>query len=211
MSKLNNKKLLRSARYSVGIDEVGRGALAGPVVVSAVAIPTKLRIANYELGKLRDSKKLSAKRREAWFEYLAWHPALCYSIARVYPRRIEKLNITNAANSAALRAYMRLIANGGFRTKKSRILLDGGLYLGNGKRFPNAKTVVRGDEKFVAVKIASILAKVSRDRLMKRLARKYPRYGFEVHKGYGTKKHFAAIKRHGPSEIHRMTFLRGRA
>ena len=95
-------------KYIIGIDEVGRGALAGPVVVAAAALPAngKWLITNGKpSGKLKDSKKLSIKQRETWFKYLIQRPALCYSIARVYPRQIEKLNISSAANSAAARAY----------------------------------------------------------------------------------------------------------
>jgi ribonuclease HII len=126
----------------------------------------------------------------------------------VYPRRIEKLNIARAANAAALRAFARLSKTCNLQPKTCRVYLDGGLYLGNGRHSanserPTAKTIVRGDEKLNAVKIASILAKVSRDRLMARLAKKHPAYGFEVHKGYGTRAHLAAIKRHGLSEAHR--------
>lgn len=198
-----------SGKYRIGIDEVGRGALAGPVVVAAVAMLRGWRIVSRRsLGKLRDSKKLSPMQRERWFNYLVRHPALCYSIARLYPRRIEKLNIAKATNIAALSAYNRLVANGGRHIRKCGVVLDGSLFLGNGKPIANAKTVVRGDEKFTAVKIASILAKVSRDRLMTRLARKYPAYGFEVHKGYGTAAHVRALRRHGPSDAHRLTFVK---
>lgn len=205
-------------RYIIGIDEVGRGSLAGPVVVCAAAIPagwrpvcSGVKVRNrFNSGRkigLRDSKKLSSRQREAWFKYLTKHPALRYSIARVYPRKIEKLNITNAANLAALKAFRKLTAVCGAKFKTCSVLLDGGLFLGNGGHFPRAKTVVRGDEKFVAVKIASILAKVHRDWLMARLAKKYPVYGFEIHKGYGTKNHLAAIRKYGPSPVHRLTFI----
>ncbi len=222
----------------MGIDEVGRGSLAGPVVVAAVAVPKELRIRNYELGKLRDSKKLSAKQRELWFEYFKKHPQITYSLAKVYPRVIERKNISKAANLAALRAFRRLVSSfpeaeprrkasfqrgrqvrygaGKFQDPRFKIFLDGGLYLGNNittsqvvnNRTCDVKTLIKGDEKITAIKAASILAKVSRDRFMKRLAKKYPRYGFEVHKGYGTKRHMRAIKKYGPSPAHRLTFLR---
>lgn len=200
--------------YMIGIDEVGRGSLAGPVVVCAVALPAGWRpvctsiMTRHNGGRgaaLRDSKKLSPRQREAWYAYLVSHPRVRYALARVYPRVIEKKNISKAANTAALRAYKKLVADRGHARHK--VLLDGGLYLGNGGRPSNAKTVVKGDEKFTSIKIASIIAKVSRDRLMARLAKKHPIYGFEVHKGYGTKIHLAAIKKHGPSPAHRLTFL----
>ena len=227
-------KKFHGARYHVGIDEVGRGSLAGPVVVAAVSIPTDLRFTNYDL-RLRDSKKLTARMREEWFRYIKAHPRIRWVVARVYPRGIERMNISRAANLAALRAYRRLVANCKGQMAKARILLDGGLYLGNIRRttriphlsekvrdgltrknisvnlrthqYISASTITRGDEKFTAVKLASIAAKVTRDRYMVRLAKRHPQYGFEVHKGYGTKMHFAAIRAHGPSKEHRLTFI----
>lgn len=194
--------------FTVGIDEVGRGALAGPVTVAAVVMPRKLQIANCRLPKLRDSKKLSPKQREAWFEYFKNHPQINYAVARVYPRAIEKMNISAAANLAALRAYSRLSARYPLLSTRPHIYLDGGLFLGSkGAQPANAKTIIKGDEKFAVVAAASIVAKVTRDRAMVHLARRHPQYGFEVHKGYGTKKHMAAIKKHGPSNEHRLTFL----
>ncbi len=198
-------------RYVIGIDEVGRGSLAGPVVVCAVAIPVGYRVwplANrirerFKRIPLRDSKKLSPKQRERWFEYFVQHPSLYYSIAWVYPRRIERMNIAKAANLAALRAFRRLKTTYHLLPTTYSIFLDGGLFLGDGRQLPNVKTVVKGDEKFTSIKIASIIAKVSRDRYMARLAKKHPAYGFEVHKGYGTRAHLAAIRRYGPSEAHR--------
>lgn len=208
-------------RYVIGIDEVGRGSLAGPVVVCAVAVPVGWRqkrgavTGRHGCKKvvLRDSKKLSPLQREAWFEYFRRQPALGYRVARVYPRQIEKMNIARAANLAARRAYKRLVANRGRRLDNCKIILDGGLYLGSSKSQAAkgekiaARTVARGDEKFTAIKIASIIAKVYRDRLMTRLAKKFPAYGFEIHKGYGTRAHLAAIQKCGPSPAHRLTFL----
>lgn len=198
-------------RWVVGIDEVGRGALAGPVVVAAAALPCGFAPRNRALGALKDSKKLSARQREAWAEYFT--QSAVFAVARVYPRQIEKLNISKAANLAAGRAFGRLCAVGGGHRSgtngtraNGRIFLDGGLFLGNGRQPKNAKTVIKGDEKITAVKIASIVAKVHRDRLMRRLAKKYPHYGFEIHKGYGTAAHRRAIKKYGPCPAHRLTF-----
>jgi len=210
-------------RYIIGIDEVGRGALAGPVAVAAVCIPKGVRIANRAFGKLRDSKKLTAKKREAWAGFLKDHPRVRSAVARVYPRRIERMNIAEAANLAALRAFKKLTTNYQLLTTRCAVFLDGGLYLGS-RVSPSTssqptqgyggqagrmavKTIVRGDEKIATIKLASIIAKVSRDRLMTRLAKKHPRYGFDVHKGYGTKAHFAALRKHGPSKAHRLTFV----
>jgi len=202
------------AKFIIGIDEVGRGALAGPVAVAAVAVLHELRITNNELGELRDSKKLTARQRERWAEHIKSHPKISFAIARVYPRGVEKLNIARAANLAALRAFRKLIASRQSLIAKCKVILDGGLYLGNGKNpltgsgRMTVKTIIRGDEKFTAVKLASIVAKVSRDRYMVKLHKQYPQYGFAVHKGYGTKMHYAALHAHGPSEAHRLSFLR---
>jgi len=199
---------MKKAKYIIGIDEVGRGPLAGPVVVAAVALPrnSKLRIKNAELKlPLRDSKKLSPKQRENWFKFIK-KSALCYSIASVPPKIIDKINISNAANLAATSALGALIKNYKLRIKNCRVFLDGGLFLNSKFCILNSTTVVRGDEKIPAIMLASIIAKVTRDRQMLRLHKKYPRYDFNQHKGYGTKKHIKAIKKHGRSKIHRKSF-----
>lgn len=158
---------------------------------------------------------MSARQRERLAKHLASMVGVRFAFARVYPRQIEKRNISGAANLAALRAFSRLaiVAKIG---PNAKVFLDGGLFLGSRaeqqKRAKNgrktiAKTVIKGDEKIPAVAAASILAKVYRDRLMTRMAKKYPAYGFEVHKGYGTAAHRRAVKKHGPTPIHRLTFL----
>lgn len=209
-------------RFIIGIDEVGRGALAGPVVVAAAMIPKgycprppkKLR-----LPPLRDSKKLTARGREAWSAYLETDPRIRYSLARVYPEKIDKLNISQAANLAATSALIRLFRdNNADNRGNSDVLLDGGLYiiekrLVSEKNFRfsetiRTKTVIKGDEKYVAIKIASIIAKVHRDHYLTTLKNKYPDYTFDVHKGYGTKKHIAEVKKFGASKVHRKNFLK---
>lgn len=210
-------------RYIIGVDEVGRGALAGPVVVAAAMMPKgwkprRLRVgaptsdARVRASELRDSKKLTANQRGKWNEYIRNHPKIFYALARVYPHGIERMNISNAANLAAKRAYRRLSQISNLKSKNYNIFLDGGLYLGSNKEQRakskwNAKTVVRGDQKFTAIKLASIIAKVHRDKYMVRLSKKYPHYGFEIHKGYGTRHHFNMIRKFGPSSAHRLTFL----
>ena len=194
--------------WIVGIDEVGRGALAGPVVVAAAALPLGQTVRNRGLGTLKDSKKLTARQREAWAGYFYGSTdgggfRVPFALARVYPRQIEKRNISKAANLAAKRAFVRLAASKNIK----KVFLDGGLFIGNGSPPRYAKTIVKGDLKIAAIKIASIIAKVHRDRLMRRLAKKYPRYGLEVHKGYGTQAHRRAIKKYGPCPAHRLTFL----
>lgn len=195
-------------KYVVGIDEVGRGALAGPVVVVAALVPVSARrIKNIHLGTLKDSKKLNRKQREAWWAHFRSDERISFALARVYPRGIERMNISAAANLAAERAFARL-SKEKLVGRRTKVFLDGGLFLGNGSQPKQAKTVIKGDEKIPAVAIASIIAKVSRDRFMGRLAKRHPAYGFEVHKGYGTKAHQEALKKNGPCEAHRLTFLR---
>ncbi len=207
--------------FIVGIDEVGRGALAGPVVVAAAAVSASLKLKvsagggsasggeSWKLRTLKDSKKLSAKQRERWFEYFKSCPEISYKVAFVYPRQIEKRNISGAANLAALRAYKRLAAPSEKGRSRIKVFLDGGLFLGARATQPShAKTIIKADEKISAVAVASIIAKVIRDRAMVRLGKRYPAYGFEIHKGYGTLMHRRAIKKHGPSPVHRKTFLK---
>ena len=208
--KAKKKSQIRK-KYSIGIDEVGRGPLAGPVVVAAVAIPRGFRIWNLESGELKDSKKLSPKKREKWFKYVKNHPRILYTAARVTPKVIDRINITNAANLAATRALKKL--NSRFYILNSKILLDGGLHLqkNSDSRFqiPNSKTIVKGDEKYNCIKLASIVAKVTRDRYMSKIChKKFPKYGFNIHKGYGTKTHILALKKHGFSPLHRLTFIK---
>jgi ribonuclease HII len=198
-------------KWVIGIDEVGRGALAGPVTVAAamLALDPRGRVAYAPFRSLKDSKKLSAPRREFWERELRGNAGVRFAIARVYPRGIERLNISAAANRAAQNACARLLKDHKIRPDTA-VYLDGGLYFGSKirqKELVNAKTVIKGDERFPAVAAASIIAKVSRDRFMTRLAKQYPAYGFDVHKGYGTAAHRRAIKKHGPCDAHRLTFL----
>lgn len=176
-----------------GVDEAGRGPLAGPVCAAAVILPPELTI-----DGLNDSKKLSAKKREALFEIIR-EKALAWSVAFASHREIDELNILNATYLAMNRAVA------GLSVKPDIAIIDGNR--SKGIEAPNI-TLVGGDGKSANVAAASILAKVTRDRLMCELAEKYPGYGFERHKGYGTREHYAALRRLGPSEIHRMTFLR---
>jgi ribonuclease HII len=196
--------------YVIGIDEVGRGPLAGPVAVCALALPKKFKVRSLKLGGgrglgLKDSKKLSVKQREEWFEYVKNQPKIFYEVARVYPKTIDRINISRAANLAAGKALNKLIRSHRIDFKKSRVLLDGGLFVP--EKF-NGRTIVKGDEKIDAIKLASIVAKVTRDKLLKNYSRKYRNHGFDSHKGYGTKAHIKALKNHGITKIHRLTFLK---
>ncbi len=205
----------KKIKYIIGIDEVGRGALAGPVVVAALALKINFKInpliiekksgKNFKL-KLKDSKKLSLKQREKWLDFIK-NQKIPYTICAESPKIIDKINISNAANLAASKALKKLIKNYRLKSKSYGIFLDGGLYIKNLKlKNLNTKTIIKGDEKIPAISLASIAAKVYRDRLMKKLQKKYPQYDFIHNVGYGTKTHIKAIKKRGFSKIHRRTF-----
>lgn len=187
-------------RITIGIDEVGRGALAGPVVLCAVAYKGRVNLTHPRLGRIRDSKKLTARRREAWFDYLTSHPKVRWRITRVSHRVVDRVNVARAANRGALRLAKRSWPP----SKSAFIYLDGGLTL---PEYMMHETVVKGDEKIPVVAAASIIAKVSRDRMMVGLGRKFPQYGFDVHKGYGTKFHRKMLRKYGPAQVHRRSFL----
>ncbi|MFH1193013.1 MAG: ribonuclease HII [Candidatus Jorgensenbacteria bacterium] len=200
----------------VGIDEVGRGPLAGPVTVAAVTASARFWRSAKRVGvPLRDSKQLSARQRETWLRHMRTEAArgtVRYALASVYPKTIDRVNITQAANLAATRAFARLAVRHKLSLAHTRVLLDGGLYLRESALFRlgygrTPKTIVKGDERFPPIMLASIVAKVTRDRAMVRLHRRFPVYGFDEHKGYGTKRHIRAIKKHGSSEAHRLTFI----
>ena len=176
-----------------GVDEAGRGPLAGPVCAAAVILPRGCVIEG-----LNDSKKLSEKRREALYDEIV-AKALTFGIAFATVEEIERYNILEATFLAMNRAIGQL------PIKPALALIDGNR--NKGIDCPS-RCVIGGDGKCADIAAASILAKVTRDRCMLEMAQKYPQYGFEKHKGYGTAAHYAAIREYGPSEIHRMSFLR---
>ena len=202
-------------KYIIGIDEVGRGPLAGPITVAALALPRNFQLSISNLPKLKDSKKLSGKQREEWFRFIKESRKLkvagsqiFYTTASICPRVIDRINITQAANLAATRALKKLIMKHRLPKKRMKIFLDGGLKIKEPlSTFYNLLTIIKGDEKIPAIALASIVAKVTRDKKMKLLHKKYPRYKFNEHKGYGTKKHFKALKKYGLSKIHRIAFI----
>lgn len=218
-SRLHSRHCLAarlSRAFIVGIDEVGRGSLAGPVAVAAVAVRRGFPLTTpHPRLKLKDSKKLTPLGRERWYRevrrLVAAHPGeVRYAVSRVGPSRVDRLNVARAANLAASRALKRLITSHRLPITTSSVFLDGGLFLAHPPRpAPHRlKTVIRGDEKIPVIKLASIVAKVCRDRYMVKLHSRYPRYDFHVHKGYGTRRHFRALKKYGLSEVHRLTFLK---
>jgi len=198
---------MRKYTHILGIDEAGRGPLAGPVYVGAVMLKRKFRLPKEKV--LRDSKKLSEKKREEWFTWIRKEERggrLFSSYASVSPEVIDRVNITRAVNSAAKKAAMKTVKKSGKRPDSFFVCLDGGIYP-DFKVPIRSKTIVKGDETVPAIALASIVAKVLRDRKMKKLSEKYPGYGFEVHKGYGTNGHIRAISKRGITKMHRLTFL----
>ena len=176
-----------------GVDEAGRGPLAGPVCAAAVILPEHL-----EIQGLTDSKKLTDKKRRELFPIIK-EQAIAYGIGIATEKEIDEINILQATFLAMQRALDQLAV------KPDLALIDGNREKDFG--IP-VKTVVKGDSLSMNIAAASILAKVTRDDMMVELAREYPQYDFEIHKGYGTKAHYAALTEHGPCAIHRMSFLK---
>lgn len=193
--------------YLIGIDEAGRGALAGPVSVGAVLCHENFDwrecfalITKRGEPKLRDSKKLSAKQRDTLYGYITTHTALQFGHAFTDAATIDQIGIV----PATLRAVANAIGSLEVKPGVARVVLDAGL------RAPSVwqqESFVRGDENIPAISFASIIAKVTRDRYMESLSDEYEPYGFAQHKGYGTSAHYAALKSHGISDIHRRSFL----
>lgn len=181
-----------------GVDEAGRGPLAGPLVVAACIMP-----ATFDVEGIDDSKKLSEKERERLFKRLQSDPNLLFAIEILSPQEVDRLNILQATFEGMRRALR------GLPQAPDYALIDG-------KNLPDApccsEGIIKGDARSYSIGAASILAKVTRDRIMLELDRLYPNYGFKRHKGYGTAEHLKAIETYGPTPIHRMSFapLKGR-
>ncbi len=176
-----------------GVDEAGRGPLAGPVFAAAVILPE-----NYTHEILNDSKKLSEKKRDLVYEDII-KDAVSYSVGIATEKEIDEINILNATFLAMKRAVE------GLSLKPDFAYIDGNQYPKTGVK---EETIVKGDAKCMSVAAASIIAKVSRDRFMLKIAEQYPEYQFEKHKGYGTKLHYEMIEKYGVSDVHRRTFLK---
>lgn len=185
--------LERGFKYICGVDEAGRGPLAGPVYAAAVILPVGL-----EIPGLNDSKKLSEKKREALFDIIT-KEAVAWSVASASAKEIDEINILQATFLAMRRAVEGLSVPADFA------FIDG-------NRMPplaiDGETVIKGDALVPSISAASILAKVSRDRYMYELDKEYPEYQYARHKGYGTKLHYECIEKYGISEHHRLTFLK---
>lgn len=191
--EFEKEALAKGYKSVCGVDEAGRGPLAGPVCAAAVILPEGVII-----DGVNDSKKLSEKKRESLFDVIR-EQALSYSIAHATVDEIEEINILNATMLAMRRAI------DGLDIKADYAMIDG-------NKIPpldiDAECIVKGDAKSMSIACASILAKVSRDRLLYKYAEEYPMYGFDKHKGYGTKVHREAILKYGPCPYHRKSFLK---
>lgn len=191
--EFEKEALAKGYKSVCGVDEAGRGPLAGPVCAAAVILPEGVII-----DGVNDSKKLSEKKRESLFDVIR-EQTLAYSIAYATVDEIEEINILNATMLAMRRAI------DGLEIKADYAMIDG-------NKIPpldiDAECIVKGDAKSMSIACASILAKVSRDRLLYKYAEEYPMYGFDKHKGYGTKVHREAILKYGPCPYHRKSFLK---
>lgn len=187
---VSKRRALSRSRLIIGVDEAGRGPLAGPMVIGAVG-----GISPRALFGIRDSKKLTEKAREKWYRMLRKN-AICHFVA-IPASHIDRYGLSLVTKKAIARLLKK------FSKTPKLVLLDGGIYAPSKY---TQRTIIKGDEKIPLIAAASIIAKVSRDRTMKRLDKKYPRYGFARHKGYGTKAHMSAIRKYGFSRIHRRSF-----
>lgn len=191
--EIENSLKEKGYSYIAGVDEAGRGPLAGPVYAAAVILPE-----GAELSGINDSKKLTPKKREELFDKIT-EIAISYAIFSVDEKEIDEINILNATYKAMNEAVNNL------SQKPDYVIIDGNSI--KGMEIAH-ETVVKGDAKSISIAAASILAKVSRDRYIDEMGKVYPEYGFENHKGYGTKAHTEAILKYGVCPIHRRTFLK---
>jgi len=199
----------KNIKFVVGIDEVGRGPLAGPVAVCAFKMPIKFDAKSF--GKIKDSKKLKPSEREDIFKKLEDLKAsrgstsgkeIDYVVGYESAKRIDKLGISRAIKNCLEKSLTKLK----LKPDECIVLLDGGLKAP--EKYKKQKTIIKGDEKERAIAFASIIAKVSRDKIMCKLAKKHSKYFFDIHKGYGTKKHCEAIKKNGLCDEHRKYFCK---
>ena len=193
-----------AASYFAGIDEAGRGPLAGPVAVGIVLARERNPALSF-FKEVKDSKQLSSQKRLLVYEGLKGakeRGEISFAVSLVGSETIDRVGINNAVKTAVKRCLLRLACDNG----KTRVLLDGGLRAP--REFIFQETIIRGDEKEALIALASIVAKVTRDRKMERFSARYPNYFFDEHKGYGTDLHRKLIRRYKPCAIHRMTYLK---
>lgn len=191
MYQIEQTRYEQGYTYIAGVDEAGRGPLAGPVVAAAVILPKRFKL----LG-LTDSKKLTEEQRNNFFQAIK-SEAISYGLASVSNTIIDKINIYEATKKAMTRAVMQLDPRPDYALIDA-VKLDAVPY--------PAEAIIKGDEKSITIAASSVLAKVTRDQIMKDIAEEHPQYGFENHKGYGTKEHLSMLKKHGITPYHRVSF-----
>ena len=194
LKKYENELRKKGFKYICGIDEAGRGPLAGPVVVASVILPE-----NSMIEGINDSKKVSEKKREKLYDMII-EEAISYGVGIIGQDEIDEINILNATKKGLTMSLEELI-------QKPDIILVDALSKINTLGVPY-ESIIKGDAKCYSISAASIIAKVTRDRIMREWDKVYPQYGFASHKGYGTSIHIKALKEYGPSPIHRKTFIK---
>jgi len=199
------KKLWKNNKYIFGIDEVGRGPLAGPVVVSCVCISKDFRLSKELLAKVNDSKKLNHKKRDLIVKEIKKIKEINFKIIKISEKEIDRINILKATLKAFKISVLSLEKK--MKCKSDMILIDGNKIIPEFKDHKQM-AIIKGDSKIFSIALASIIAKEYRDDLMIKYSKKYFNYGFEIHKGYGTKKHIESIRRLGLCEIHRRSFVK---
>ncbi len=211
------KKLWKKGyKYIAGLDEAGRGPLAGPVVAAAVIINFKFKILNYKIfKKIKDSKKMTPKARGEVYNIITNHPDIKWGAGIVSEKIIDKINILEATKLAMQKSIKNLnpdflVLDGNFKINLDEAAFAKGYgplrQSSSEASGPKQKSIIKGDSKVFSISVASIIAKVTRDKIMKNYHKKYPQYGFDRHKGYGTAFHFKAIEKYGPCKIHRKSF-----
>ncbi len=194
-------------RIIAGLDESGRGPLAGSVTAAVVIVNPKFKIENQNFKKIlrstKDSKKLSEKRREKIFKLIQKCPYIKFTHSSVSAKTIDKINIEKATKKAMKNSLNKILPR--HNSKNILILIDGNRILDKNLRI-SQKAIVKGDDKIFSIALASIIAKVTRDKKMRKLSLQYPKYYFHQHKGYGTKLHRKLIKKYGPCKIHRQSY-----
>ena len=209
---IKSKQSLNSSKklFVIGIDEVGRGPIAGPVTLGACCIFNQPRAQKIFQG-VKESKQLNAEKREGWAKKMRIaqkEKIIFFAVASVSAQVIDEKGISYAIKTALKKALYAVIKKSALKVDDCKILLDGGLHAP--KEFTNQRTIIKGDEKEMAIALASIIAKVTRDSFMCKIAKlpQYSNYGFEVHKGYGTAGHYGAIKKYGVTGEHRKRWIK---
>jgi len=201
------KSKMQQKRYIVGIDEVGRGPIAGPVCVGACLV-IDIQRARYLFNKVKESKQLTAQSRSVWHAKMRIaekDQIIAFATTMVSAQYIDNHGIVKAITRALDTSLAAVITKKKLKTTDVHIKLDGGLKAPTS--YDSQKTYIKGDARFMSIALASIAAKVRRDTYMVRIARNYPQYSFDIHKGYGTKAHYVALKKYGLAKVHRKSFI----